>query len=331
MAKNERSFRYQERSKEDVRERANMRGGNFDNIFKPQYKLYKIKDGKNVIRILPPTWEKAKHYGFDIFVNYNIGADKQSYLSISKMKNKPDPLAEARQQAEREGEEELAKALRPTQRILMWVIDRSDEAEGPLLWGAPFTVDKAFANLAFDEDTKEVILIDDPENGCDVRFYKEGTGMTTKYDASKMKLLTAGPLCEDEKLQQDWLEYITENPIPDCLQYYDYEHIAGVYDGKTHSVGDEEAPAKARRAAPDDEDEVKPARRRPAPVDEEADEEAPPRRRAAVVDEDDEPEPAPRRAARGRLKGETDEPPTGESIRDRIRRRHAATTTEDDD
>jgi hypothetical protein len=85
MAKSERSFVYRKRSGEDVKQRANMRGGNFDSFIKPQYKLYKVKDGKNLIRILPPTWEGAKHYGFDLFVNYNIGADNQSYLSLSKM------------------------------------------------------------------------------------------------------------------------------------------------------------------------------------------------------------------------------------------------------
>ena len=68
---NERSFQYQKRSKDDIKERANMRGSNFDRIFKPKYKQWKPKDGKNRIRILPPTWDKARHYGLDIFINYS--------------------------------------------------------------------------------------------------------------------------------------------------------------------------------------------------------------------------------------------------------------------
>ena len=317
VVKNSRSFRYQERSREDVRERANMRGGNFDSTIKPAYKTYKIKDGKNLIRILPPTWEKPKHYGFDIFVNYNIGADNQSYLSLSKMKGQKDPLAEARQAAEREGDDDLAKALRPTQRILMWIIDRLDEDEGPLLWAAPFTVDKAFANLAFDEDTKEVVFVDDPEEGCDVRFHKEGTGMLTKYDASKMKLMPAGPISQDEKLQDEWLEYIAENPVPDCLQFYDYEHIAGVFDGKVAAPRDKDEEAKPRRAAraepEEDPEETTPTTRRARP-------------RVAEPEQDEAPQP--RRAVRA----EPDEAPPTESIRDRIKRRRAEAeqTAEDD-
>jgi hypothetical protein len=326
--KSNRSFRYQERSREDVRERANMRGGNFDSIIKPAYKTYKVKDGKNLIRILPPTWEKPKHYGFDIFVNYNIGADNQSYLSLSKMKGQKDPLAEARQAAEREGDDELAKALRPTQRILMWIIDRLDEDEGPLLWAAPFTVDKAFANLAFDEDTKEVVFVDDPEEGCDVRFHKEGTGMLTKYDASKMKLMAAGPISQDEKQQDQWLEYIAENPIPDCLQYYDYDHIAGVFDGKVATPAEKTEEAKPARKVstrlepedPDDEEAPAPKPTRPRIGSSGA--------RASVPEDETEDEaPPPRRRA---VPAEPDEPPAT-SIRDRIRQRRAQAAEAEED
>src|SRR5882672_4625206 len=226
MAKNTRSFKYQRRSTDDVKERANAKGGNFDTFVKPQFKRYKIKEGKNLIRILPPTWDKAKHYGYDIHVNYSIGIDNQSYLSLSEMKGEKDPLEEARREAQRDGDEKLAKALRPQRRILMWIIDRLDEDEGPQLMDAPFTLDKSIANMSLDEDTKDVIYIDDPEEGCDLRFYREGTGLTTKYDASRMKLLKTAPISEDEKQQQEWLDYITENPVPDCLQYYDYDHIS---------------------------------------------------------------------------------------------------------
>lgn len=324
MAKSERSFVYRKRTNEDVKERANMRGGNFDSFIKPQYKLYKVKDGKNLIRILPPTWEKPKHYGYDLYINYNIGADNQSYLSLSKMKGEADPLAEARKVAEREGDEALAKLLRPTQRIAMWIIDRQDEEEGPQLWCAPFTVDKAFANLAFDEDTKEVVFIDDPEEGCDVRFYKEGTGMLTKYEASKMKIMPAGPISDDEKQQDEWLEFIAENQIPDCLNYYEYDHISGVFDGKVHSKDEDEGappkrkPVKAAREPDEDETEeaevTPPKRTRPRQV---ADEEAlAPRKRVAKEQEPEDEDP---------------EPPATESIRDRIKRRRAAAAAPDED
>lgn len=293
-----RTFQYTPRSKEAVRERANAKGGDFDSIIKPSYKVYKMRDGKNLLRILPPTWDGAKHYGYDLYVNYNVGVDNQSYLSLSKMKGEKDPLAEAKREADRDGDKKLAKDLTPRQRIAMWVIDRQSEDDGPQLWLAPFTLDKAIANLSFDEDTKEVMFIDDPDNGCDVRFYKEGSGLKTDYDASKIRILKPSVLHEDEGLQNEWLEYVQENPIPECLQFYDYDHIASVFDG---NVG---------RPADKDEDNDKPQRpaaaRKPAAADD--DEEPPftptkPKVTAAPADEDEEgdAEPAPRPSIRDRL------------------------------
>jgi hypothetical protein len=342
MAGRERSFRYQERSKDDVRERANARSGDFDSYINPKYRMYKVKTGKNIIRILPPTWENAKHYGYDIYVNYQVGADNQSYLSLSKMKQQRDPLAEARQAAEREGDDDLAKSLRPTKRILMWIIDRSAEDEGPLLWAAPFTVDKAFANLAFDEDTNAVVFVDHPTKGTDIRFYKEGEGMTTKYDASKMKLLEKSPLSDDDDKAAEWLAFVEENPVPACLQYYSYDHIAAVYNGK--------APAKEAEAEADNEAEeaaiYKKGGRKPSLSDEvdkdwdtkmprpvhdpEDDEPARPKGRKPVTDPDDGPayetdeEPAPKGRGRPKLAEPDEEPIETGSLRDRIRRRHSA-------
>ena len=221
MAKEKRKFTYERPSREDVKARANMRGGGFDSYIKPEFKKYKVRDGKNVVRILPPTWPKPKHYGYDIFANYGIGADNQFYLSLSKMDQcsaAEDPLAEARREAQKEGDEKTAKALQPRQRVLFWVIDRQEPDEGPQLWDIPFSVDKDFVNLCLDEDTKEVSYPEDPEDGHDLRFFKEGQGMLTKYPASRMKLMAALPLSEDQDEQDAWLDYVQENPVPDCLQ-----------------------------------------------------------------------------------------------------------------
>jgi hypothetical protein len=324
-----RSFRYQKRDKENVRERANMRGGNFDTLFKPQYKLYKMREGKNIIRILPPTWDDAKHYGYDIYVNYNIGVDNQSYLSLSKMKNEKDPLAEAKKQADRDGDKKLSKALNPTQRILMWVIDRQDEDEGPQLFNCPFTLDKAIANLSFDEDTKEVVFIDDPENGCDVRFYKEGTGLKTDYDASKMKILKPSPLCEDEGLQDEWLQFVQDNSLPDVLNFCDYDHIAGVFDGNIGSRGgDDDEEEKPRRRASRDDDEDEQPRRRPAARDEDDDPpfERPTRRRPAAEDDEVEVDEKPTKRT---TKGDDEEDQPKTSIRDRLASRRSRIEDED--
>lgn len=303
-------FQYQQRTKEDIKERANSRGGNFDSIIQSKYKVYKVREGKNIVRILPPTWEKPKHYGFDIWVNYGIGADNQSYLSLSKMKDEKDPIAEARALASREGDDDLARALQARQRILVWLIDRNAEDEGPQLWPMAFTIDKDLASLSFDDDTKEVSYIDDPENGRDFRFYKEGEGLKTKYPAAKMKLLAESPIHTDLDLGADWLEFVAANPIPDCLQYYDYEHISSMFNGQARvERKDEDAPPRRTRPSARDEEDEKPAPKKPKPVDEDPpfDEDEPKSKKVTAKEPEEE---APKAA--------------GQSIRERLAARNKA-------
>lgn len=322
-----RTFVYQQRSKDDLRDRANMRSGGFDDWAKSSYKKYKVRDGKNIIRILPPTWQNAKHYGYDIWLNYNIGPDNQSYLSLKKMKNEKDPIAEAQQQAAREGDEKLARELSPRQRILMWVIDRQAEEEGPMLWAAPFSLDKDLANVSFDEDTGEIVYIDDPDSGWDVRFYKEGTGLATKYPGAKIRLLKESPISQDEKQLNAWLEYIQENPLPDCLQYYDYAHIAGVFDGQVnprsgHEDEEEDAPSPKPKAVP---------QRGTPPWDDEDD----PKSDEVKTKVDVEETSSARnqngtRKPRPQINADEDEAPPAGSIRDRIRQRRLQVVGDDE-
>ena len=342
MAKASKSrFTYERPSREDVKARANMRGGGFDSFIKQEFKKYKVRDGKNMVRILPPSWPKPKHYGYDIFVNYGIGADNQSYLSLSKMNEcsaAEDPLAEARREAQKEGDEKTAKALAPRQRVLVWVIDRNEEDEGPQLWDIPFSVDKDFVNLCLDEDTKEVSYPEDPEEGHDLRFFKEGTGMLTKYPASRMKLMDASPLHEDQDIQTEWLDYIQENPVPDCLQFYTIDQIAAAFDGTVRTDKDDDDEGKPQRRKPRDvEDDEKPATRKPK--DDDGD--PPPRRaakpRAEVADDDGDPEPTPKpRRPRPDPDADQDdaeaEPAPRQSIRERLAaRRSGKKPAEDED
>jgi hypothetical protein len=354
----DRGFRYERRSTEDVKRRASEKSGNFSSFIKGDFKKYKMKDGKNVIRILPPTWPKPKHYAYTIYLNYRIGADNQTFLSLSEMLNEKDPLAEARKEAQREGDKEMAKALTPQKRSLMWIIDRMDEDEGPQLFDCPFGVDTDFVNLSIDEDTKEVIYFDDPDEGCDIRFYREPGKPYPKYPAAKMKILAPSPLSEDKGLQKEWIGFITENPVPDCLQYYGYEHIQEAFDGvigsydddgeksskgKSRDDDDDEKPRRGERyraAEHEDDDEPAPkARARREPEDDDSDAEEKPARRSRQRLEDDSEdggdEPRGNKRGNNGKQDEADEDADGErnarpSIRERLQQRRAQTRPDDE-
>jgi hypothetical protein len=202
-----------------------MRGKEFDRFVKDDIKTWVPKDGVNILRILPPTWKDPEHYGFDIYVNYGVGADRQAYLDLDKMLGKPDPIAEERAKALRDGDEQYAKDLAPKRRCGVWIIDRDAEKEGVQFWAMPWTIDADIAKLTTDKRTGEVLNIDDPENGYDIEFEKVGKGRNTKYEAVAIARRSS-PLGSKK-----WLEFALDNPIPDQLVYHDYEHIAKTFGG----------------------------------------------------------------------------------------------------
>ena len=344
-------FTYKRRSADDMKKRASEKSGNFSSFIKGDFKKYKMKDGKNLIRILPPTWDHPKHYGYTIFLNYKIGADNQTFLSLSAMGQGKDPLAEARQEAQRDGDKDMAKALNPQKRSLMWVIDRMDEDEGPQLFDCPFGVDTDFVTLAIDEDTKEVIYVDDPDEGSDIRFYREPGKPFPKYPPAKMKILAPSPLSEDKGQKKEWLDFVKDNPVPDCLHFYDYDHIQAAFDGvigsydedaknKVKDEDEDEKPARKRPARDEDEDDVKPARRVSHDADEDEEQEAKPARRSRQKleddDEDGDDKPAKGKAeddeeeAEADDEAEADEKPV-KGIRARLAERRSKRPTADDD
>lgn len=328
MAKPVKRFQYHTRDASTVKARATQRGGDFDSIFKEGVKLYKPREGKNKIRILPPTWAEANHYGYEIFINYGIGIDEQAYLSLSSMKNEPDPLAEARKQAERQGNKQLADSLKPTKRVGFYLIDRMAEDEGVQFWAAPWTVDKSFANLAIDEESGSVLMVDHPEEGYDITFYKEGTGMLTKYPAERMRIgREPCPLHDNAAQADEWLDQITAMPIPEILNFYDYDHIEAAFGGQ---VRNDKGPAKPRNRYDEEDESVKtPTKTRLAKVEEDVDEET-----GEVTHRSNGKGTVIRaRASESEPTEDDDETPkmTASSIRSRLAGRRARPTTEDED
>ena len=159
------------------------------------------------------------------------------------MKNKPDPIYEEMNKAQRHGDEDYAKSLRPVQRALVWLIDRDDEAKGPQLWAMPYGFDKDIMAVAYDNRSKEVLEIDHPEKGYDIDFVREGTKKKTKYIGVKVAR-RATPVSDNSKRQRAWLKFISNNPLTDVLNFYSYEHIKGVFAG-----------TKSRKRDEDDEEE----------------------------------------------------------------------------
>lgn len=220
-------FRYQGRDRAQVEKRASMGANDFDKILKEHIRTWTPKQGNNRVRIIPPTWPKPEHYGYDIYVHYGVGADRGSYLDLDKMLGKPDPITEERNELKRTGgaSEDDIKRMDSKRRVLAYIIDRDDEAEGVQAWAMPWTLDKDITVLSVDRQTQEVINIDDPDEGYDVEFKREGEKDRTKYVGVAIARRSS------RLGKREWLEYAVENPLPDQLQYFTYEEIAKTFGG----------------------------------------------------------------------------------------------------
>jgi hypothetical protein len=251
------SYRYERRDSDSVRQRSQMGNNDFDKILKSGIKMFKPADGDNCIRIVPPTWKKAEHYGLDIYVHYGVGADRGTYLCLHKHKGEPDPIHEAYLEAKNEYSEDeknedlkkLVKELEAKRRVLVYLIDRDRPKEGIMAWAMPWTLDRDIVQVMQDKRTGEVLPIDDPEEGYDVQFTKKGSKNLTEYTGVAIARRSS-PLDNDKAL-----EFAQENPLPDQLQFFDYDHIAKAFGGKGKQ-------SNSRRRDDDDDADDRPSRSR---------------------------------------------------------------------
>lgn len=237
---------YRPRTAEDVARRKQETNSETPNVFMDQFKVYQSRKGENWIRILPATWEDAHHYGLDLWLHYNIGPDRNAVLCLNRMLKQPCPPCEQRLLAERAGDEDEAKDLRPRRRCCVWIVDRQAEQEGPQLYSMPATLDEEIQTISTDKTDGTYYLVDDPFEGYDVMFEKVGTGINTKYNGVQIARRASG-------VDPAYIEYIAEYPIPQCLIWRPYEEVMELFGAgmrSPSSASGNAAPQFGRRPVP---------------------------------------------------------------------------------
>ena len=238
-------FQYRPREAATTHKRSEQWGNERDSYLKDHVPMWKPNDGENVIRILPPSWDDADHFGYDIYVHYGVGPDNSTYLDLAKMKRGPDPIQEEAQKAKMEGDEEYFKQLDSKKRVLVYLIDRDKPKEGPMLWAMPWSVDKDIAKQCWDSRTQEALPIDSPDDGYDVIIIKEGTKERTRYTVKIAR--RPSPL----EITDQIADVLEQYPLPECLNFFSYEYIKNAFTGtvkaksSTTTNGGDDEPAKA--------------------------------------------------------------------------------------
>src|SRR5215469_7307692 len=349
-ASRRREFDYQPPSYDETVERADRQGSMYDNLFKG-VKTYKAAEGRNIVRILPPTWPKASHYGYPIWVHYGVGPKEAAYLCLRENKTSPYkrcPLCEELYSLGARATPEDRKLLMPTQSIIYYILDRNQPQQGVLLWRVSGTADSEIAAQSGNRRKGSVLNIVDPERGYDLEFMRSGQKLNTRYRGYQV-VREDSPMTDDGRQFDEVVDFIFDNPLPECLNFYRPEHIEAVYTGKAEDADDDDdAPRQRSRSArgrdDDDDDDRAPRRGRAPPPDDdddsppfdddddqmtravprrsrlsrEIDDEIPergaeaPRRsrgRVAVEEDDDDDPPPPRQRARARTRDDDDDPP----------------------
>lgn len=225
-------FNYRPRTTEEMTKRTHQSSTNREGFLLPELLAFTPADGENKIRILPPTWDDAGHYGMELWAHYGVGGDNSAYICRASSLKEACPICEARAELDDDGDTEGAKALVPRKRVAMWIINRNEEKKGPMIWFSPYTIDQEIAKQAIDEDG-EVLPIDSPDEGYDVIFSRDNQGKNVppKYTGVKLSRKSS-PLFDDDDEKDKALEFILDHPLPECLVYHDYDTMAAAFAGK---------------------------------------------------------------------------------------------------
>jgi hypothetical protein len=219
---------YKPPNEKQVKARLEQKGQRFDSIFKQGFDQYRPKPGDNAIRILPPTWDNYEHYGYDVWVHSYVGVDKGSYLCPKRKCGQGDrvvmtgqscPICDAADEAKAAGEAEDARQLSATRRVVVWLLDRNEDDNTPLLYSMPWNTDLEITQQANDSRSGATLPIAHPDEGYDVVFKRIGNDKTTKYSGFKVDR-EPSPIADKQKDQDDIIDYLQENPIPDTLNFF---------------------------------------------------------------------------------------------------------------
>lgn len=198
--------------------------------------FFKPKEGKNVIRILPP-WSKKGVWYKEATIHYGVLHEgKERGYTCLKQFDKECPICEKRNDLLKgdSEEREIADKLRPRLKYYANVLDRNTGRV--MVWG--FTSKTLGILLGYEADPDHCNnKLTDPEEGFDVVIERQGTGRTdTKYN------IRVKPKSSEIGDDSDWedkmknLDDIVEEPDEEKIQ----ESLSGMFGKSTKKHSDDD-------------------------------------------------------------------------------------------
>ena len=145
----------------------------------------KLKEGKNVVRFLPPPVGQNKLF-LTVYQHYfksPIGDSTLSFTCPRMMEKAPCPLCQKSMQMAKsrsKADKDAAREFLPRRRIMANVIDRQDPDAGPKIMGFGKTIQESLVAVREDVDAGGDFC--HPDSGFDIIIERRGTGLNTKYN-----------------------------------------------------------------------------------------------------------------------------------------------------
>jgi len=220
--------------------------------------FFKAKEGKNVIRMLPPRkGEKAiKIWHLHWF---SAGGERQTIVCPKNQANERCELCAMAAKLRASGnraDAKLARAYEPRSNVYMNIVDMKNPEKGVQIFKATANVFKDIRSAI--DISGEGSTFSDPKKGYNMVFVRQGTGLDTEYKSftlerkpselpDAMELITNQPNLEN-------VEKLPDDEAMEAAVEGDFEDDRGGGKGKKDKR--EEKEVKGRRVdVDDDEDE----------------------------------------------------------------------------
>lgn len=253
---------------------------------------FKLKDGRQVLRVLPPWSEKGQFY-------MKVGYHRKPGKSMEKVvcpvytfgEKDTCPICKARAKVYKSMGKDAGRPYQIQKRALLNVLDMKLADGKVYVLDAAASIVNPILNMIAEMDSDQII---DPNKGSNILITRKDDGGFTKYEVqimpSQTDLEEKGYDVDDilDNLYQ--LDEFIKMPAPD-----DFTEILDALNEATYGESDTDSDDDD-----DDDDDETPAPKKKSKVvddDDDDDEPAPPKKKSKpVVDDDDEDEtPAPKK------------------------------------
>lgn len=264
--------KYKQRIAEKTKEVADKgSGSNFKTIFKPNLgdavKFFKPKAGAHSLDIIPfeaaafmPIDNKSPEgdiaYLVDVYVHFNVGPQKDSYICMAKSYGQQcavcDFITEETRKESTPERQKLVKSIKPKQRALYYVIvydSPEEEKKGLQIWNAPhWKMQRIINELALIPERGGVkvggyIPYGDPDNGKTIGFKIVGEQESTDYIGHRF-------IDRDYIIEDKFLIQANQFPLDSLLYLPEYKEVQSALFG--FGAAQEEKPAEEKPATQND-------------------------------------------------------------------------------